>query len=288
MKKYILLLTVLATALTACEKDITIDLPEVEQKLVVEGHVEQGQAPYIILTRSSGYFDPVDSATIANTIVLNATVIVSDGISVDTMVQTYDLNMFPPIIYKAPNMLGVNGRSYTLTVIADGKTITATTTLPAPVPLDSVWFKLQPGNDSLGLAYGHLSDPPGTGNAYRWLAKRLHKDATFLPAFGGSVFNDDFIEGKSLDGAFYRGMKTGSTAEDDNNEEFAYFKTGDTIIVKFCTIDDASFQYYRTYETELGNNGNPFAAPTTVMTNIKGGLGVWCGYGVSYDTIIAH
>jgi hypothetical protein len=287
MKKLFFLLAA-AALLSSCEKEITIELPDAEDKLVVEGHVEQGVAPYLFLTRSSGYFDPVDSTTIANTLVLNATVIVSDGVTTDTMVTAFDFNMFPPVYYKAPNMVGVTGRTYTLTVIADGKTVTASTTLPAPIAPDSVWFKLDPGSDSLGLAYGHLSDPPGRGNAYRWLAKRQTKDAAFYPSFGGSVFDDEYIEGKSLDGAFYRGMKPNSDLDEDHNEEFAKYKIGDTIIVKFCTIDYPAFQYYRTYEVEVANNGNPFAAPTTVQTNIKGGLGVWCGYGVAYDTIIAQ
>lgn len=288
MKKIFSLIAIASLILTACEKEITIELPDAEEKIVVEGHIEPNQAPYVILTRSSGYFDPVDSTTIANTIILNATVIVSDGVTTDTMVPAFDLSMFPPIFYKAPDMTGVIGRTYTLTVIADGKTVTSSTILPAPIPLDSVWFKLDPGSDSLGLAYGHLTDPPGRGNAYRWLAKRLNEDDIFLPAFGGSVFDDEYIEGKSLDGVFYRGMKPNSEEAGHQNDEFAKFKIGDTIIVKFCTIDQAAFEYYRTYEVEIANNGNPFAAPTSIKTNINGGLGVWCGYGVAYDTIIAR
>ena len=35
------------------------------------------------------------------------------------------------------------------------------------------------------------------------------------------------------------------------------------------------------------SSGNPFSAPTTVTTNIEGGgLGVWGGYGATYDTLI--
>ena len=289
MKKYIIISSIFVIALvTGCEKEVTLDLPDAEQKIVVEGHIEQGKAPFVILTRSSAYFDPVDSATIANTIITDATVIVSDGFTTDTMTIAYDPNLFPPIYYKAPNMLGVTGRTYSLTVIADGKTLTSSTTLLPAIPLDSVWFKLDPGSDSLGLAYGHLTDPVGRGNAYRWFAKRMNEDATFYPAFGGSVFDDEYIEGKSLDGAFYRGMKPNSTAPEDNSSEFAMFKLGDTIIVKFCSIDYDAFRFYRTFETEVSNNGNPFASPTSIQTNIEGGLGIWSGYGVHYDTIIAQ
>jgi hypothetical protein len=59
-------------------------------------------------------------------------------------------------------------------------------------------------------------------------------------------------------------------------------------VVKFCTIDHEAFEYLRTFETEVMNNGNPFAAPSSVKTNITGGaLGAWIGYGASFDTIKA-
>ncbi len=42
-------------------------------------------------------------------------------------------------------------------------------------------------------------------------------------------------------------------------------------------------------ETEVSNNGNPFAAPTAIKSNISGGaLGYWGGYGTVYDTIVAY
>lgn len=288
MKKIFLITASTLFLLSACEKEITVDLPDAEQKVVVEGHIEPGEAPFVILTRSSPYFDPVDSATLANTIIFGATVIVSDGITTDTMVPALDLTLFPPFYYKAPNMLGAPGRTYSLKVIADGKEFTAVTTLPYPIPLDSVWFEVQPPSDSLGFAYAHLTDPPGYGNAYRWFAKRLGKDDRFIAPIGSS-FDDKFIDGKSFDFGYNRGSKPNSDAADDNNEEHGYFKKGDTIVIKFCAIDNESFLFYRSYETEVGNNGNPFAAPTSIKTNIKGGgLGIWGGYGTSYDTIIAQ
>lgn len=283
-KLYILLLAFL----TSCEKEITLDIPAVEPKIVVEGHVENGRSPYVILTRSSSYFDDVDSSTIANTIVFDATVIVSDGITTDTMQPSFDFNLFPPFYYQAPNMKGVEGRTYTLKVIADGQTLTSVTTIPYPVKLDSVWFELQPPSDSLGFVYAHIAEPPGYGHAYRWFAKRLGKDADFIAPLGSS-FDDKFIDGKSFDFGYNRGVKPNSSAPDDNNEERGYFKKGDTIVVKFCAIDHAAFEFFRSFETEIGNNGNPFAAPTTIKTNIEGGgLGIWSGYGAAFDTVIAR
>ncbi len=274
--------------LNGCEQDINIVLPEAEKKIVVEGHIEQGALPYVILTKSSAYFAPVDSATIANTVVYGALVTVSDGNTTDTLKQTFDLNFFPPVVYKGQNMIGTLGKTYSLTIQAEGKTLTATTLIPDTVPLDSIWFKVDPPRDSLGFVYAHLSDPQGLGNAYRWSAKRTGKDSKFLSPIG-SAFDDKFFDGKSFDFFYTRGVEYNSSKEDDNNVERGYFKKGDVITVRFCTTDRESFDFYRTFEVESASNGNPFAAPTTIKTNIKGGgLGVWGGYGVTYKTVIAN
>jgi len=288
--RFSFLLLALAPFLS-CTKDITIDLPEVEQKIVVEGGIEPGQYPWVILTKSVGYFDPVDSASLAQNIITDATVIVSNGVISDTLDVTFDPNYFIPIVYKGSTLVGQAGGTYTLTVTTpDGKSISSVTTIPQPLPLDSLWFKVETSinnNDSLGFAWAHMSDPSGFGNGYRWFAKRLGKDAVFVPPLG-SAFDDKFIDGKSFDFAYNRGSLPGSSAPDDNNSERGYFKLGDTIAVKFCTIGTREVDFFRTYEIEVGNNGNPFAAPGVVRTNIEGGLGVWCGYGVALDTIVAQ
>lgn len=273
---------------SSCEKDITVSLPLPEPKVVVEGHIEPGKAAYVLLTRSSAYFAPVDTQAVINTIIYGATVVVSDGINSDTLKQTIDFNFFPSIIYKGnpAKLAGVVGKTYSLTVHADGKVLTGSTLMRAPVQLDSTWFKLQPPSDSLGFAWARLTDPAGFGNQYRWFAKRIGKDNNFIAPLG-SAFDDKFIDGKSFDFAYDRGIEFNSTKTDDSNEERGFFKKGDKIVVRFCTIDKASYDFYRSFETDAASNGNPFAAPSSVKTNIKGGLGVWGAYTPTYDTIIA-
>jgi hypothetical protein len=195
-------------------------------------------------------------------------------------------------------MVGEAGKTYSLRVITGEKVITATTYIPASVPLDSVWFKVDGNRDSLGFAWAHFKDPDTLGNCYRWFAKRINhytfgeqagdvKDNDFITP-RGSVFDDKFINARSFDIGFNRGKIPNSEKEDDNNDEEGFFKTGDTIIVKFCTIDRANFEFWRTAETQIGNNGNPFGSPAPITSNINGGLGIWGGYNAYYDTIIAY
>ena len=272
-------------ALFSCEKNITVDLPTPEQKIVVEGYIETGEKAIVTLTRTAAFFAPVDSASLFSYLVTNAVITVSDGVTSEQLIFTIDTTQYIPFVYKSQTLIGQEGKTYTLTVVADGKTLTAVTTIPNAVPLDSVWFKIQEGRDSLGFAWAHLTDPDTLGNCYRWFAKRMGKDKRFLPPIG-SVFEDKFINAKSFDFAYNRGSEPNTYDDEDENVR-GYFSLGDTIAIKFCAIDRAHFDFWRITDVQVSNNGNPFAAPAPIPSNINGGLGIWGGYAATYDTIIA-
>ena len=275
--------------LQSCEKEITIDLPEAEKKVVVEGVIEQDRHPYVLLTRSSPYFATIEDFT-NNLFVTDATVIVSDGIITDTLQGGLNFEIYKPnpvFAYSSDLITGEVGKIYYLTVIADGKTLTATTTIPTPIPLDSLWFKEDLGatDDSLGFIWAHLTDPDTMGNSYRWFSQIFGKQQRLLPA-DGSVFNDKFINGQSFDFAYDPSDDPLDPEEPDELPLF-YFGVGDTVVVKFCTIDRKTYNFLNSLENIRFANGNPFASPASVFTNIEGGgLGGWCGYGASYDTVV--
>ncbi len=278
----------LAVFAVSCEKEIGIVLPDPESLIVVDGGITTGEVAKVTLTWSAGYFDPLDSASLINYVITtNALVTVTDGITTDTLAVTIDFNRPIPFVWVGSDVIGQVGRTYTLTVVADGKTVTSTTTIPTPVPLDSVWFEPEIPGDSLGFAWAHLTDPVGYGNGYRWFTMRLGEDATFLPPFGSS-FDDNFIEGQSFDFGYSRPSSSNSQLPEDNDFRRGYFITGDSIVVKFCAIGIAEADFFRTYEIEVSNNGNPFASPGVIESNVDGGLGVFCGYSPSYDTIICQ
>ena len=165
------LLSILTTAelfimilLCSCEKDIKLNFPNAPQQIVVEGWIDLNNYSNVLLTKSLPFFGTIDSAMLAGLTIQDATVIVSDGTTYDTLTKSININYFPCyIIYKGTKIKGVAGRTYTLTVKDEGKTLTATTTIPPPVPLDSAWFKVQPGEDSLGYIWAKFTDPESAG-----------------------------------------------------------------------------------------------------------------------------
>lgn len=321
MRSNALLLLLPAVALlVGCEKEITVELPEVEQRLVVEGVIEPGMPPYVILTRTQSYFDPLDPQAIANGFVRGAHITVDNGngpvvldqlcssslpdslraiFSELTGIDPSLVNYLDICVYSTANtaVFGEVGRTYSLRVEAEGKVLTSITTIPQPVPLDSVWFKLalqRPGDDSLGFAWARLSDPDTMGNHYRWMARRVNhradgsvKDPTFISPLG-NTFEDKYVNGLTFDFNFIRGRQFYSDQEEDNNEEQGYFKVGDTIAVKFVSIGYAEHEFYTSYDENVGSQGDLFGTPVNARSNIQGGLGIWAGWGVYADTIVCQ
>ncbi len=304
-----LFMLIISFMLFSCEKDIEIVLPDAKTKLVVEGNIEQGRPPFVMLTKTTPFFSPTDINSLQNSFVKNAIVTVSNG---TTTVQLQEIctNQLPDSLLPAiAELIGVNleslktfgfclyttlnpaifgevGKSYTLSIQSGNEILTSITQIPSLVLPNKFWYKDQPGFTDFGYVWFELTDPPQIGNAYRAFTQRKGKDSRFIPVLG-SVFDDQFINGLTFDGVFLRGKEINSTNPDDLGETADYFQQGDTIIIKFCTIDQRHYKFWDTFEIAAFNSGNPFSSPVTIQTNINGGLGVWGGYGVSYDTLIA-
>ncbi|HEX4888237.1 MAG TPA: DUF4249 domain-containing protein [Luteibaculaceae bacterium] len=305
-----------ALLFASCEQEVTIDLPPGQSQIVVEGFIESGALPTVILTRSIPYYDPVNSQTLGNIFVTDASVRIRVG--EDTIALTrFCLSEIPDSLreqaqaqFGLPSdfinfcvfvgtdirLIGAPNTTYELLVETEGKTLTSTTTIPKPIALDSLWFKVDGDRDSLGFIFAQLSDPSAEKNSYRWFARRINsytfgesagqvKDPDFIAPFN-STFDDEYFNGLTFPFAYNRGRLPESEKEDDNNIEAGYFKRGDTVVIKLGTIDERVYFYFRDFYYSIGSTGSPFAAPSNVRSNVNGGLGVWAGYGVAFDTLV--
>lgn len=299
---------VIVITFISCERDADIEIPGGVQKPVVYGWIEPNQPPIVILTRAQPYFGTsnfssfdalfIHGATINITVdgyvaplteICSSTIpdsllpIISQIIGVDSLTLT-TVNYCVYTTFD-PNVLGVTGKTYYFDAATpDNEILTAETVIPFAVPLDSLWFIESDGLDSLGFVWARMSDPDTVGNCYRWFAMRLGEDNSFIPPMG-STFEDKFINNTTFDFGFNRGYDNFSNAPEVEGER-GYFKIGDTVIVKFTSIDKAHYLFWRSFETQAVSNGNPFSAPAPVRGNVQGALGVWGGYGPFIDTLI--
>jgi hypothetical protein len=305
MKRITYIFSLIFTFLfVSCEREIEVKLPPAEDKVVIEGFLEQGTPPLVFITKSMGYFEPTDLTTIQNIIIRDAAVTMSvNGQEIDlelfcisqlspsllplvselTGLSETQLISFNYCFYTTlnPAFFGKIGSSYGLKINHNKREYTSTTTIPEPVPLDSLWFKLRDPERPEGIIWYKFTDPANVYNAYRIYSKRLGKDSNYTPV-SGSVFEDKFFDGKPIEAYYYPGRR----GQEDYRSLLVV--EGDTVVTKFCSIDADAFRFLRDFTTSINSNGNPFAAPSTIATNIKGGaLGYWGGYGVTYDTLVA-
>ena len=179
--------------------------------------------------------------------------------------------------------VGQLNKSYILKIVADGKQYNAATDIPANVNYpDSVWFKTAPQNPDTNkrVMYIRATDPVGRGNYVRYFTKK-NKEA-FLP--GENVFDDQVIDGSTYEIQLPQGINRNNPPKADS----IFYKNGDTVTLKFCAINKASYTFWNTWEFAYQSIGNPFAQPNKVIGNISNGaLGIFTGYAAGYRTVTA-
>jgi hypothetical protein len=309
--------------LVSCEQSVEIELPEASDLYMIEGNIFEGEPPLVFVGKAQGYFEAVDASSIAESFLPGAEVVmtIDDEIFPLSALCTGDLTGelleaaasllgFPAELLSAlnlcvyttvdPTAIGQVGKEHALDITINDRSMSAVTFIPEPVPLDSVWWQTPGTQDSLGVIYATINDPASPGDAYRWFAQRVNirpdwdplagtiKDANYVAPLG-SVFDDAFFNGLAFEFSLFRGVAAGSTAWDDDfsqSPEAGYFKLGDTVAVRLCSIDRQVFQGLRSYENLILSQGSPFALPANMVTNVEGGIGLWAGYGIAQDTVI--
>jgi hypothetical protein len=290
MKKSLALKAIILI-LVSCEKGVSFDLEESLPKLVVEATIETNEPPIVVLSKSQNYFSAITPGLLEAGFIRNADVFVSNGLLTHKLKEyTVPLaNGYTFYYYSvdsanlASAFVGQTNTSYTLRIVNSGKEYTARTTIPAITRrIDSLFWKKAPGsNDSNKVAVMvRATDRPGFGDYIRYFTKR--NSEPFYPAIN-SVYDDQIIEGITYEVEVERGVDRTQDLPDD----FAFFNKGDTVTLKLCQIDKATYEFWRTMEFSYASIGNPFSSPTKVLSNVSGGaLGYFGGYSPQFRTII--
>lgn len=264
-------------SLCSCEKTgMTVSDPQI----VVEGWIENGSSPVVILTSSVSVTEEIKNVNeLSDYIIRWGKVTISDGTQSVVLTGTRNNNYFPPYIYTTGKIKGEVGKRYDITVEYGGKTVTASTTIPEPVELE--YLKVNRSEEDSEKVYltAGLKDDPNKKNYYKTFIKILNKDKYYQPSFMGLL--DDAVLSEGVDEIPVNNCVSNLFEKHDSN-----FHVTDTVMVRFCTLDEVSFQYWSDYDTISSLSTNPFFPATTkIRSNIRGGLGYWAGYGSTYYTV---
>ena len=289
-----------------CEKAIDVEIPLAAPLLVVEGRIEPGTPPIVLLSRSQNYFDPVDASLLSTLYQGGGEVrITVDGDIIELEeVCTADLGATELLIasellgipidvlllsnvcaYTSFGLLGEVGKTYALEAVLDGDTAVSVSKLNPPVPLDSLWFEVPGTFDSLGFIHALFDDPDSLGNAYRWSAGRQGIDPGLLYPTP-STSEDALFNGLLFEFNVFRPITAEDFEEGADPNEIGFYRWGDTVTVRWDHIDRGAFEALRSMEEQVQSQGNPFANPSDVATNVSGGLGLWVAYSPFMDTVV--
>lgn len=276
--KYSVSLFVIAFLFCSCNNDPIKGREEV----VVEGWIENGQSPVVILSKTFTVSTEKETDSDETIVLPWGKVTVSDGEKSVVLTGQYDERYTPPYIYTTSNITGKPGQTYYLTVEYGNRKLTAQTTIPFPDSLQDIRAERCEDSDSLYQITATFRDNPLTTDYYMFMTRVLNKDSRYYPAYMGIV-SDENLETENV-----RMIHPGiHTITDIKHKYEPYFKLNDTVLVKFTKLDETSYNIHKVYNELVILSFNPlFSNDIALPSNIKGGLGFWCGYATTNYRIL--
>lgn len=296
----------LVLLLAGCETAYEPDTSKYPVEYVVEGYIEfanRDVPTFVFLSRTLPFYDRVDVDVISDAYVRDALVTVSkdaetpvalsevclqdlDPVLADIIREQFDLNgvfLNFCVYVDLNNEIAKNpGSQYELNIQAGNDELRAMTTIPDTVSVNRLFHEVPAGNPPENLfEFGvEFSDPAQQVNFYRLLA-----GVNEMPLYSNnaSVFDDVFFDGQTFSFPIPRPVYPGEEVVLDS---IGFFNSGDTVHLKWMTLDKDHYEFWSSLEFD-SNNGGPFASYTRASNNIEGGLGIWGGYSAFYyDYII--
>jgi hypothetical protein len=256
----ILIILISATVfLSSCKKVIQLDLNTSVPQLVIQGNVYDQPGPYSVKISRTVNFD------LPNIFppVTNAKVTMKDNTGLSE-----ELSQVTDGTYVTTSLEGVIGRTYTLSVIVDGKTYVASSTMPEAVLIDTIYMKKSIFGNTKMIALDFMNFP----NKEKYYHFVHFINGVQDPGF--SIFNDNTNQEVRISYSF---MNPANATPKLVN--------GDKIEVWLECIDKGVYEYYRTANRDGGRSASP-ANPVSNISN--GALGYFSACSVRKGVFIYH
>jgi hypothetical protein len=269
----IFMIICIADIVWACQSEV--DLPQLpyDAKVIIQGIMEPDSVAIVYFNRTVPYLEGTTDP--ARLVIRNASVIVSSSSESD---QLYLDSVYLPLdcsysYFYRGNIKAKHNTVYTLTINADGKTYTATTsTALTPAIIDSVSytpaFKDLYGEHEGVITY--FKDIAGEENYYRFQMTRK-ADVNSRDVTGN---NRDLLVPCLDEGDTIMFTEIGRSVYSDKNltgqqikliiEPALTHTTVVTIFVRIQTIDKATFEFYDQLDGQKLAQYNPFVEPVLI------------------------
>lgn len=262
-KAIMLLALVGIIAFSSCQKVIDVKLKDSDKKIVIDAVLTDKEGGCIVKLSKTKTFNESNNFTGLG----GATVTIKDDAG-----TTIPLTETTAGIYTNPTFKGLSGHTYQLAVTAEGKSYTASSTMPEQVVFDSVYLEKQKFFDEEETFSNVVFQDPGGVKNYYLFKQFINGEMTE----GSFLMDDDLSDGKKFRSTLYL------FAEDDKK-----IKSGDVVVVEMQCIEKAVYKYWFSYDQGASGSGGS-ASPANPVSNISGdALGYFSAQTVQRKSIIA-
>ncbi|MFI5221726.1 MAG: DUF4249 family protein [Bacteroidia bacterium] len=243
----------------SCTQIISLDIPNSDPVLVVQGEILSTQdSSYVQLTKTVSYYSTdvipaVDNASVSVLFNGNTVVFKSKGDG----------------IYKPDSgFLGTVNTQYNLNVNYNGTNYTASSFMDPMFNIDYVDSVYEPGNGG-GGGPGGGRNSSGYRVRFWWMDTRPNGKYTYI-RYGHTL--TDFAQD-----SFLRNIILLDNSQTKLNAEISYnlgrrYQQGDTVFAVLKSCDYNMFYFLQSYRTQTSNAPGPFQTPrANLPTNISGG-----------------
>lgn len=265
---YLILTALFMTGIASCEREIDVDYPTPDAKVVIEGQISN-EGAFVRISRSRPMADSTKCHPIGNAQVW----IGSEDGSEDQLFYDDQKQCYLP----ATPLVGTPEHTYHMRAIVDGNRYEAAATMPPPAVVDTIFFRWADILHQAKLYFVCVkgNDPYPDRRCF-YLCRLMR---------GQELFSWNTRSGRSnINGKFEYDMicATDNEMEEtkDNNGKRP-LEDGDTLRLELMTIDHNCWYYYQSLASADLTTSNP-------LTNISGGaLGVFTATSITRpDTLI--
>jgi hypothetical protein len=241
MKKLVFII-LSAAFIIGCTKIIDVDLKNSTPQLVIEGLVTNASPAQVSISKtvqfsSSNVFPAVSGAIVTIT---------------DNAGGNFTLAETAAGTYTNSSLIGVPGRTYNLSVIANGTTYNSTSTMPAQVNLDTLLLEnIAFIPDNVWIVKPQYTDPAGFGNYYRFIEKINNVRNPTIWVWDDRLTNN--------------GVSTRPLIQADST-----ITIGDTIEVEMQCVDRNIFRYFTVLQNLQQNATTPANPDSNISGNVIG------------------
>jgi hypothetical protein len=250
LMKTLIYIILISVVMISCTENIDIDINAAHPQLVVEAGIGLNEPARVVLTRSISLDE-----SITLPFETNADVQITDNFG-----KTEKLSEISPGVYMSTLLLGTEGNTYQLSVKTKDETVTANSTMPVKVKIDTVTVvnSIYPGG---GPPQGNqpapfyevrvkFTDPSERTNYYRFLS---YVNGEIVNR--NSILNDRLVNGNVVESLLII-----------YNPDLS---AGDLITIEMQSIEKPVFEYFSSINSMGGPNSS---SPANPYTNLNGAI----------------